>query len=133
MKKIVSILLVVIMLFSFAACKKKGDLGKQTTTNAQGVVEYNTVATFDYSDFAEENAEKAKTDGFKVTSGNGCNDKKVAKTIAQQEFSGDFAYTAVKLFYDRTEGIWRVSYISDTNAEHICIDETGKTILIVKE
>lgn len=133
MKKIVSILLVVLMLFSFAACKEKGDLGKQTTTNAQGVVEYNTVSTFDYSDFAKTNAEKAKTDGFKVTSGNGCTDKKVAKSIAKQEFSGDFAYTTIKLSYDRTEGTWMVSYISDAHKEHICIDETGKTILVVKE
>ena len=133
MKKIISAALAAVMIFSFSACKKKGDLGAQTTTNPQGVVEYNTVSTFDYSDFAKENADKAVKDGFKVTEGNGCRDKKAAKNAAEKEFSGEFAYTTVKISYDRTEGIWRVSYISDLKTEHVCIDETGKTVLIVKE
>lgn len=133
MKKFALALMAVVMIFSFAACKDKGDLGAQTTTNAQGVVEYNTVSTFDYSDFAKVNADKAVTDGFKVTEGKGCTDKTAAKNIAAKEFSGDFTYTSVKLSYDRSEGIWRVSYISDANTEHICIDETGKTVLTVKE
>ena len=133
MKKLALALIAVVMIFSFAACKDKGDLGAQTTANEQGVVEYNTVSTFDYSDFAKENADKAVTDGFKVTEGRGCLDKKAAKNIAAKEFSGDFSYTSLKLSYDRSEGIWRVSYFSDTNAEHICIDETGKTVLTLKE
>ena len=133
MKKYALILMALMMVFSFAACRDKGDLGAQTTTNAQGIVEFNTVAVFDYSDYAKENADKAITDGFKVTKESSCSDKKEAKNIAANEFSGDFAYTTVKLAFDRTEGIWRVSYISDVNKEHICIDETGKTVLVVKE
>lgn len=132
MKKYVSALLAILIIFSFSACGK-GDLGAQTTTNEQGVVEYNTVSTFDYSDFKKEFEETAITDGFKVTQASEYIDKQVAKDIAAKEFSGDFSYTSVKIAYDYTEGIWRVSYISETNKEHVCIDETGKTILIVKE
>ncbi len=133
MKKLVSALIAVFMIFSFAACKDKGDLGAQTTTNAQGVAEYNTVSVFDYSDYVKENEGKCITEGFKVTEGARCKDKKAAKEIAAKEFSGEFTYTTLKLAYDRTEGIWRISYISDNKSEHICIDETGKTVLIVKE
>lgn len=133
MKKILSALLAVFMIFSFAACKKKGDLGAQTTTNAEGIVEYATVTNFDFSEFAEEHEKDSVKEGFKVTKESKCNDKSAAKKIAEKEFSGKFKYTSVKISYDRTEGIWRVSYISDKNSEHICIDEKGKTVLIVKE
>ena len=133
MKKFSAAILAVLMIFSLAACKDKNDLGAQTTTDALGVVEYNTVTDFDYSEFAKEKEANSVTEGFKVTEGKGCRDKKAAKNIAQKEFSGDFSYTSLRLSYDRTEGIWRVSYISEEKTEHICIDETGKTILIVKE
>lgn len=132
MKKLSALILCGVMIFSFAACRDKNDLGAQTTTDAAGVVEYNTVSTFDYSDFTEENEKNAITEGFKVTQGDGCKDKKAAKNIAEKELNGEFLYTSVKIAYDRTEGIWRVSYISDEKSEHICIDETGKTVLIVK-
>lgn len=133
MKKYISAILAIMIIFSFSACKKKGDLGAQTTTNEQGVVEYNTVKSFDYSDFKKENAENAITEGFKVTSTSEYVDKQVAKEIAAKEFSGDFTYTSIEISYDRTEGVWRVTYSAGSNAEHICIDETGKTVLIVKE
>lgn len=133
MKRFISAFLAVFMIFSFASCKGKDNLGAQTTTNDQGVVEYNTVGNFDYSDFKKEFKDKAVTDGFKVKTESKYVDKQVAKDVAIKEFSGSFTYTSVKLAYDYTEGIWRVSYISDENTEHICIDETGKTILIVKE
>ncbi len=133
MKRIISAVLAVFMIFSFAACGDKDDLGVQTTTDASGVVEYNTVGNFDYSDFKKEFEGKSVTDGFKVTAESEYVDKQVAKKIAAEEFSGEFTYTSVKIAYDYTEGIWRVSYISDKKTEHICIDETGKTILIVKE
>lgn len=133
MKKILAATLSLLMIFSLSACGKKGDLGKQTTTDAKGVVEYNTVSTFDYSDFKKEYEGKAVEDGFKVTTASDFVDKQVAKDVAAKEFSGSFSPTTLKLSYDRTEGVWRVSYISDAKTEHICIDETGKTILIVKE
>ena len=135
MKKFTAIIIAVIMIFSFAACSKKGDLGQQTTTNAQGVVEYATVENFDFSDFKEENADNAVTEGFKNTKETTCIDKGTAKKLASNELTEGFDYNTIKINYDRTEGIWRVSYSSTaTNkAEHICIDSDGITQLIVKE
>ena len=135
MKRISAILLAAVMIFSFAACSKKGDLGKQTTTNAKGIVEYNTVGTFDFSDYKKENEDKAVTEGFKNIEESKCLDKGAAKKLAANELTEGFEYDTLRIAYDRTEGMWRVSYsISETGAaENICIDSDGITQLIVKE
>lgn len=135
MKKLIAVILAAVILVSFGACSKKGDLGKQTTTNAQGVVEYNTVSTFDFSDFKKENADKAVTEGFKNSEASKCLDKGAAKKLALNELDEGFEYDTLKIAYDRTEGMWRVSYSSSAaqKAVHICIDSDGLTQLIVKE
>lgn len=135
MKRLTAVLLCALMLVSFAACAKKGDLGKQTTTNAQGVVEYNTVNTFDFSDYKKENKDKAITEGFANTEKSKCLDKSTAKQLALNELEQGFEYDTVKISYDRTEGMWRVSYSSSQTQKSfsVCIDSDGVTQLIVKE
>ena len=135
MKKIIAVIIVAVLLVSFGACSKKDDLGKQTTTNAQGMVEYNTVKTFDFSDYKKENADKAVTEGFKNTKASACLDKAAAKRLAANELDKDFEYDTLRISYDRTEGMWMVSYSSSVTqkAVNVCIDSDGLTQLIVKE
>ncbi len=133
MKKFLAAVTAILFVFSFTSCRSKGDLGKQTKTDPSGVVEYNTVGTFDYSDFRKENKDKAKTDGFKVTKESACKDKSAAKKIASEEFGNSFVYNTIKIAFDRTEGIWRVSFSSESKTQHICIDSSGKTVLTVTE
>ena len=135
MKKIIAVILAVVMLVLFGACAKEGDLGKQSTTNAQGIVEYNTVKTFDFSDYKKENADKAVTEGFKNTEASACLDKAAAKRLALNELDEGFEYDTLRISYDRTEGMWMVSYSSSVTqkAVNVCIDSDGLTQLIVKE
>lgn len=133
MKKLISVLLLSATLFTLCACKDKGDLGAQTKVNEANVVEYNTVSDFDYSDFKKENEAKAITEGFKNTKATKCKDKGAAKALAVKEVEG-FTYNQVKISYDRTEGIWMISYTNTENnkTQNVCIDENGVTVLIVK-
>lgn len=133
MKKAFLIFLCVLTVFSLAACHKKGDLGEQTKTNESGVVEYNTVSTFDYSDFEKEHSDTAVKDGFANTKETLCRDKGTARDLAKKELSDDFAYSTVKIAYDRTEGIWKVEFSASEQKMSVCIDESGLTKLIVKE
>ena len=133
MKKFTAVIIAVIMLAVFSGCKDKGDLGAQTKTNENGVVEYNTVNAFDYSDFKKENKNSAKTEGFVNTKESECKDKSDAEALAVKELDSGFEYNTVKISYDRTEGIWRVSFSSESKTQHICIDGSGKTVLAVTE
>lgn len=135
MKKTAAFIIALVMIFSFCACTKEGDLGQQTQIDSQGVKEYSTVNPFDFSDFKKENKDKAVTEGFKNAEKSKCIDKGDAKKLAMNELSDGFEYNEIKINFDRTEGIWRVSFSSsDTGkTEHICVDSDGLTQLIVKE
>ena len=135
MKKTAALILALVMALSLCACTKKGDLGKQTQIDAQGIKEYSTVNPFDFSDFKKENQDKAVNEGFVNTEKSKCIDKGDAKELAMNEVTDGFEYNEIKINFDRTEGIWRVSFSSsDTGrTEHICVDSDGITQLIVKE
>lgn len=136
MKKAALIVLSVLMITSFAACRKSGDLGEQTKVNDSGVVEYNTVGTFDYSEFAKEHEKNSTKEGFVNTKESACRDKGTAKALAEKELADDFTYDTVKIAYDRTEGIWKVEFSQNaqgTGKLSVCIEDTGITKLIVKE
>lgn len=135
MKRAALILLSVLMMVSFAACHKKGDLGEQTKTNDSGVVEYNTVSSFDYSEYAKEHEKDCVTDGFVNTKKGTCQDKGTARDLAKKELSDDFIYDTVKIAYDRTEGMWKVEFSQNaqsTGKVSVCIEDTALTKLIVK-
>lgn len=139
MKKAVALLLIAVLALCFAACNGD-DLGKQTIVDdAQGVVEYNTVNTFDFSDFKKEHEGNAKTEGFVNTEAKEFHNKKDAKELAAKELPEGYTYNTLKLFYDRTEGIWLVEYSTENEAGEttakcsVCVEDTGYTRLVVEE
>ncbi len=139
MKKLISLIFVGILLFSLCACGD--DLGKQTIVDDEhGVVEYNTVSFFDYSDFKKEHKDIAKTENFKNTTQKEFHNKTDAKKLAKNELPDSYSYNTLKIFYDRTEGIWMVEFSTvneDDNSVSkkcsVCVDEMGLTVLIVEE
>ncbi len=152
MKKVVSLLLLVVISITFFACNKDdGDLGKQTTVNKDnGYTLVQEVKPFKFSDEEDEleNIKGIRTEGFKVTQENA---KGAIKTkadvieIAQQEASSD--YNQIQVFFDRTTGIWKTvfSVTTATTAEDgtvtrdnviketVYIDEDGYTLLAFKQ
>ncbi len=140
MKKIIALFLVVVISVCFAACDGK-NLGKQTLTDDEhGVVEYNTVNSFDFSDFQKEHEATAKTDGFVNVEAKEFYNKTDAKELAKNELPDGYSYNTIKIFYDRTEGIWKVEFSTvdkETDAVSskisVCVEDTGYTKLIVEE
>lgn len=152
MKKVVSLLLLIVISITFFACNKDdGDLGKQTTVNKDnGYTLVQEVKPFKFSDEEDEleNIKGIRTEGFKVTQENA---KGAIKTkadvieIAQQEASSD--YNQIQVFFDRTTGIWKTvfSVTTATTAkdgtvtrdnvikETVYIDEDGYTLLAFKQ
>ena len=137
MKRIVALLAALVFVLSLCACSKD-DVGKQTQVNA-GIVEYNTVTTFDYSDYLKEHEASAVKEGFANTKETTCIDKGTAKKLAINELESSLKYNTVRISYDRTEGIWMVTYSTtdenknESNTMSVCIDDKGITKLIVKE
>ena len=137
MKRIVALSAALVLILSLCACSKD-DVGKQTQVNA-GIVEYNTVTAFDYSDYFKEHEASAVKDGFANTKETICIDKGTAKKLAINELESSFKYNTVRISYDRTEGIWMVTYSTtdenknESNTMSVCIDDKGITKLIVKE
>ncbi len=139
MKKLVAFLLVAVFVFSFAGCGGD-DLGLQTVKDEeQGVVEYNTVNTFDFSEFKEEHKDTAKTQGFANTEPKEFHNKTDAKALASKELPEGYKYNTIKIFFDRTEGIWLVEYSTENEAGEVtakcsvCIEDSGYTKLVVEE
>lgn len=152
MKKIISCLLLIAVSFTFFACgKQDGDLGKQTTVDAQnGYTITNEVKNFQFKleeDALEEN-ENLRKDGFKVSKEN-AKGKIMSKTgafdIALQEVTVEF--NTVTAYFDRTRGIWKVVFsdVTETTAEDgsisresvtkesVYVDEEGYTLYAYTE
>lgn len=152
MKKIISCLLLIAVSFTFFACgKQDGDLGKQTTVDAQnGYTITNEVKNFQFKleeDALEEN-ENLRKDGFKVPKEN-AKGKIMSKTgafdIALQEVTVEF--NTVTAYFDRTRGIWKVVFsdVTETTAEDgsisresvtkesVYVDEEGYTLYAYTE
>ena len=152
MKKIISVLLLVAVCFTFFACgHKDGDLGKQTTVDEQnGYTITNEVKNFQFK-FEEDELEKKETlrkDGFKVPA-ESAKGQIMSKTgafdIALQEVTVEF--NTVTAYFDRTRGIWKVVFsdVTETTAENgsisresvtkesIYIDEEGYTLFAYTE
>lgn len=152
MKKLVSILLLAVICFTFFACDgKDGDLGKQTTVNKDnGYTLVQEVKPFKFS--AEEDELESikgiRTEGFKVSKDN---PKGAIKTkddvieIARGEASAE--YNQIQVYYDRTTGIWKTVFSVTTEAtaedgtvtrdsvvkETVYVDEDGYTLLAFKQ
>lgn len=139
MKKAVAFLLVLVFAFSFAGCDSD-DLGLQTVKDEEhGIVEFNTVHSFDFSDFKKEHADSAKTDGFVNTEPKEFHNKVDAKELAEKELPEGYKYNTIRMFFDRTEGIWMVVFSTENEDGtvsakcSVCVEDTGYTRLVVEE
>ncbi|MBR6531627.1 MAG: hypothetical protein IKT61_03925 [Clostridia bacterium] len=152
MKKLISILLLVVISVTFFACDKKdGDLGKQTTVDAEnGYTLVQEVKPFEFSEDEDELQyieSGMRIKGFNVTPENAKGAIKVKADvveIARQEATEE--YNQIQLFYDRTRGIWKAKLQNVTEyeasdgsfnrttgtVETIYIDEDGYTLFAVK-
>lgn len=146
MKKIIAVLLAVVISMTFFACgKKEGDLGKQTTVDKKnGYTLVEEVLTFKYNDDEEEIKKNpnAKTDGFVTNESNAVgnvNTKSAVLDIAKKEVSDKF--NKINFAFDRTQGIWRVTFSMDTVSGEkttsekvmtIYVDEDGYTLATIK-
>lgn len=139
MKKAVAFLLAAVFAFCFAGCNSD-DLGMQTIKDDEhGVVEFNTVNFFDFSDFKKEHADTAKTEGFVNTEPKEFHNKTDARELATKELPEGYKYNTIRIFYDRTEDIWMVEFSTENeNGEvaskcSVCVEGTGYTKLVVEE
>lgn len=146
MKKIIAVLLAVVVSMTFFACgKKEGDLGKQTTVDKKnGYTLVEEVLTFKYNDDEEEIKKNpnAKTDGFVTNENNAVgkvNTKSAVLDIAKKEVSDKF--NKINFAFDRTQGIWRVTFSMDTVSGEkttsekvmtVYVDEDGYTLATIK-
>lgn len=146
MKKIIAVLLAVVVSMAFFACgKKEGDLGKQTTVDKKnGYTLVEEVLTFKYNDDEEEIKKNpnAKTDGFVTNESNAVgkvNTKSAVLDIAKKEVSDKF--NKINFAFDRTQGIWRVTFSMDTVSGEkttsekvmtVYVDEDGYTLATIK-
>ncbi len=146
MKKIIAVLLAVVISMTFFACgKKEGDLGKQTTVDKKnGYTLVEEVLTFKYNDDEEEIKKNpnAKTDGFVTNESNAVgkvNTKSAVLDIAKKEVSDKF--NKINFAFDRTQGIWRVTFSMDTVSGEkttsekvmtVYVDEDGYTLATIK-
>lgn len=146
MKKIIAGLLIAVVALSFFACgKKEGDLGKQTTVDKEnGYTLVEEVLTFKYNDDEEEIKKNpnAKTEGFVTSESNAVgkvNTKPAVLDIAKKEVGEKF--NKVNFAFDRTRGVWKVTFSLDTVAEEkitsskvmtVYVDEDGYTLATVK-
>lgn len=146
MKKTIAVLLAVVISMTFFACgKKEGDLGKQTTVDKEnGYTLVEEVLTFKYNDDEEEIKKNpnAKTDGFVTNESNAVgkvNTKSAVLDIAKKEVSDKF--NKINFAFDRTQGIWRVTFSMDTVSGEkttsekvmtVYVDEDGYTLATIK-
>lgn len=146
MKKIIAVLLAVVVSMTFFACgKKEGDLGKQTTVDKKnGYTLVEEVLTFKYNDDEEEIKKNpnAKTVGFVTNESNAVgkvNTKSAVLDIAKKEVSDKF--NKINFAFDRTQGIWRVTFSMDTVSGEkttsekvmtVYVDEDGYTLATIK-
>ena len=146
MKRIVAVLLTAVIAITFFACgKKEGDLGKQTTVDKKnGYTLVEEVLTFKYNDDEEEIKKNpnAKTEVFVTNESNAVvkvNTKSAVLDIAKKEVGEKF--NKVNFAFDRTQGIWRVTFSMDTVTDEnttsekimtVYIDEDGYTLATIK-
>ena len=146
MKKTIAVLLAVVISMTFFACgKKEGDLGKQTTVDKKnGYTLVEEVLTFKYNDDEEEIKKNpnAKTDGFVTNESNAVgkvNTKSAVLDIAKKEVSDKF--NKINFAFDRTQGIWRVTFSMETVSGEkttsekvmtVYVDEDGYTLATIK-
>lgn len=135
MKKIIAVLLAVVISMTFFACgKKEGDLGKQTTVDKKnGYTLVEEVLTFKYNDDEEEIKKNpnAKTDGFVTNESNAVgkvNTKSAVLDIAKKEVSDKF--NKINFAFDRTQGIWRVTFSMDTVSGEKTTSEKVMTVYV---
>lgn len=145
MKKLAAIILTLILVLSLCACGKDDGLGKQTSVNKdEGYTIVNEVLPFEYKKIKNELKENknAKLSGFVTNEENKAGDitsKNDALEIAKKEVTDSF--NKINVAYDRTRGIWRVTFSTDTVTEEktentvvmtVYVDEEGYTIATVK-
>lgn len=147
MKKFAALLLIVSLSFTLFACKKDGDLGKQTRVDEQnGYTVVEEVRKYSFNDDEEELKKnpKAKNDGFVTGEKNPAGEIKIkadALKIAQKEIS--FKYNKINYYYDRSRGVWKIVFSKDTVKEDkqidsvvlgtVYVDEDGYTLATVIE
>lgn len=134
MKRFFALFLTAFLAFALFGCgEQEGDLGKQTTVDAQnGYTLTQEVKTFKFKE--EEDAlgeiENLRKDGFKVTPENTSGEIKTkadAFEIALQEVTVEF--NTITSYFDRTRGIWKVIFtdVTETQSEDGSISRTSVT------
>ena len=148
LKKLTAFALLLVMSLAFFGCgRDDGDLGKQTTVDAEnGYTLYEGAPNFRMNDDEDiiKKLNGVKTDGFKVGEANKTGNIKIkadAVAIAKQEV--DVKYNSIRVFYDRTRGIWKIVFGNDVEkvdenkvksvetavAETVYVDEDGYTLM----
>lgn len=134
MKRIFALILMAALALTLFGCgEKEGDLGKQTTVDAQnGYTITQEVKTFKFKEEEDslEEIENLRKDGFKVTAENTSGEIKTksdAFDIALQEVTVEF--NTITSYFDRTRGIWKVIFtdVTETEAEDGSISRTSVT------
>lgn len=149
MKKVTAVILALLMAVVFLGCgtKSDGDLGKRTTVDkSNGYSIIQEVLPFEYSEDKKAFDENTQLDGFKTSEenpGNPAKTKSAALEIAKQEVTDSF--DTVKFSYDRTRGIWKVTFIlaatnnddgsqktEERTVKTVYVDEDGYAVAAVK-
>lgn len=151
MKKFVALTLSLFMAAAFFGCgKDDGDLGKQTTVDEQnGYTLVQEVKTFKMNDDERtmKNLDGVQKDGFKTTEENKTsNIKTKSDAIEIAKGEADVKYNSVRVAFDRTRGIWKVTFSNDEELtdeagmkhvesdvlETVYVDEDGYTLMLYK-
>lgn len=145
MKKFTAILLAFVLAFSLSACGKEKGLGKQTSIDKEnGYTIVQGVMTFKYKEVSKtfKDNPNAKTEGFVISEDKALGDvatKTDALNVAKQEVKEE--YNKVGFSFDRTRGVWQVTFSLDTEVEEkiesktvmtVYVDEDGYTLATVK-
>lgn len=135
MKKIIAVLLMLCTAVALCSCgKKEGDLGKQTVKSKDNdYVIVQEVLPFEYKvdEKTFKNNEKVKTDGFATSEENTrgkVSSKADALNVAVTEVTDK--YNKVNFAFDRTRGIWKVTFSLDKEEETTTVNTTVLTVYV---
>ena len=148
MKKFAAFLLVFAVAFAVYGCgKDDGDLGKQTTideANGYTLVEEVKIFKMNDDETLMKKLDGIKEEGFKTVYENRTgkvSSKSDAISIAKKEVEA--SYNSIRVYFDRTRGIWRVVFSNDIQnvdengmksvamdvVETVYVDEDGYTLM----
>lgn len=148
MKKFSAFLIAFAVAFALFGCgRNDGDLGKQTTVDeANGYTLVEEVKNFRMNDDERlmKSIDGIRTDGFRTGEENKTGDIGTkSDVIALAKAEVEAKYNSVRVFFDRTQGIWKVVFSNDVQnvdekgmktvqsdvVETVYVDEEGYTLM----